>query len=505
MKKWSRLGDVQIIFHYTGKIIVGVSFLTLIPLAVAVAEADLASAVDFLISFGVTLTLGAGLALSGTNGKRPSWAHGMVTAAFSWLLAMVVAALPYWLSGHYQSYLDCMYDVMSGLTTTGITLIQNLDHVSDSVNMWRHLLTFVGGQGIVVLALAIFADEAGGGYGLYVGEGKDERLFPSVLHTAKVIWRISLLYLVIGTIAMWVTCMVIGMEPGRAFLHGLWIFMAAWSTGGFAPMSQNMLYYHSSLFELVTFVFFIIGSFNFALHSAVLRGNRRELLKNLETVSFGTTMTVLTFLTCWGLAKLRVYPGIVALIRKGFYQLASAHTTTGFMTVYPQQFKGEWGDTALLAMIVAMMIGGSACSTAGGFKGLRVGILFKALIQDTKRLLRPSSAIVVQKYHYHGEKTLGDQQVRSAALVVLMYVGIFAIGTIGGCLSGFPLLDSAFESASVTGNVGLTIGVATPAIPAALKLVYIFNMWAGRLEFMAILASAGFIVSFARKARNARS
>ena len=504
MNKGRRLTDLRIIFHYTGKIIVGVSFLTLIPLATAIAEADGASAMDFLISFGVMLTLGGGLALAGTNGRKPGWSHGMVTAAFSWLLAMAAAALPYWLSGHYRSYLDCMFDVMSGLTTTGLTLIQDLDHVSDSLNMWRHLLTFVGGQGIVVLALAIFADEAGGGYGLYVGEGKDERLFPSVLHTAKVIWRISLLYLVIGTIAMWASCIVIGMAPGRAFLHGLWIFMAAWSTGGFAPMSQNMLYYHSGLFELVTFVFFIIGSFNFALHSAVLRGNRKELLRNLETVSFGTTMTALTFLSCWGLAKLGVYPGIVALIRKGFYQLASAHTTTGFMTIYPQQFKGEWGDTALLAVIIAMLIGGSACSTAGGFKGLRVGILFKALIQDTKRLLRPSSAIVVQKYSYHGEKTLGDQQVRSAALVVLMYVGIFAAGTIGGCLSGFSLLESAFESASVSGNVGLTIGISSPAMPAALKLLYIFNMWAGRLEFMAILASVGFTISFVRKGNHVR-
>ncbi len=501
MTKNDSLKDMRIILYYTGNILVGVALLTIIPLLTALFEHDAASAADFSISLGVTLTLGATFCLLGNKGEQAGWKHGMVTVAFSWLVATVVAAIPYWLSGHFSSYLDCVFDVMSGFTTTGITLVQDLDHVPDSLNMWRHLITFVGGQGIVVLALALFADK-GGGYGFYVGEGKDERLFPSVLHTAKAIWRISLLYLVLGTIAMWVVCISIGMDIGRGFLHALWIFMASWSTGGFAPMSQNMLYYHSRSFELVTFIFFIVGSFNFALHAAVLKGDRKELLRNLETMSFGTTMSLLSFFTAWGLVKCHVYPNLVGLISKGFYQLASAHTTTGFMTIYPQQFVNEWGDIAILAVIIAMMFGGSACSTAGGFKGLRVGILFKALIQDTRRLLGSSKAIVIQKYHYHGDRTLGEQQVRSAALVVLMYMGIFAVGTLAGCMAGYPLLLSAFEAASATGNVGLTIGVSSPSMPAFLKLVYIFNMWAGRLEFMAILASAGFVASLFRGGRH---
>ncbi|MFZ2635735.1 MAG: TrkH family potassium uptake protein [Rectinemataceae bacterium] len=499
MRTSSKWEDIRLILHYTGKIIIGVAALDLIPLATALASGEYASAVDFLLSFGAALTLGAGLSAFGVTTRRPGWMHGMVTAGVSWLVAMVVAALPYWLSGHYRGYLDCMFDVMSGLTTTGIVLIQDLDHISDSLNMWRHLLTFVGGQGIIVFALALFADGTGGGYGFYVGEGKDERLFPSVLHTAKAIWRISILYLVIGTAALWGAGIVIGLSPARAFLHGLWIYMAAWSTGGFAPMSQNILYYHSDLFEVITFLFFTVGSFNFALHSAVLRGDRKELVRNIETLSFGTTLSLLTFVVCAGLIKLHVYPDIVALVRKGFYQLASAHTTTGFMTVYPRQFATEWGDVAVFALIVAMLIGGSACSTAGGFKGLRIGILFKAIVQETRQMLRPNSAVVVQKFRYHGTKILSAQQVRSAALIVLMYVVIFAIATLAGCLAGYPLLDSAFESASVTGNVGLSIGISNTAMPAGLKIVYIFNMWAGRLEFMAILASLGFVSAIFKK------
>jgi len=487
--------DLEVVLHYTGRIFIGFSFLYAIPAATSLIAGEYAVAIDFLLSFGVALGAGTALAAFCGNTTRPGWIHGMVTAGISWISTMVVAALPYWLSGHYLSYLDAMFDVMSGLTTTGLTLIQDLDHVSIGINMWRHLLSFVGGQGIIVLALALFSDSTGGGYGFYAGEAKDERLFPSVMHTAKAIWRISLIYLIVGTSALWLAGILIGLTPIRALLHGLWVYLTSWSTGGFAPMSQSILYYHSALYEAIIFIFFTLGSFNFALHAAVLKGNRLELRKNIETLSFGITLSLLVMLAVWGLMRLNVYPDLAAFIRKGFYQLASAHTTTGFMTIYPRQFVNEWGDLPVLVVMIAMMIGGSACSTAGGFKGLRVGILLKALVQDTKRLLRPNSAVIVQKFNYHGTRILLDQQVRSAALVVLLYVGVFAFTAVAGCLAGFPLMDSVFEAASVTGNVGLSIGVTSASIPAGLKLVYMFTMWVGRLEFMAVLASLGFLGS----------
>jgi trk system potassium uptake protein TrkH len=196
--------------------------------------------------------------------------------------------------------------------------------------------------------------------------------------------------------------------------------------------------------------------------------------------------------------KLRVYPGAVALFRKGFYQLISGHTTTGFMTIYSRQLALEWGDVALLAMIVAMLFGGSACSTAGGFKGLRIGILYKAVVQEIRKLLKPRSAVFVQRFHYLEDHILGERQVRSAALIVILYLAVFLIATMVGCLSGYPFLEAAFEAASVTGNVGLSVGVTSAAMPVAMKLTYIFNMWAGRLEFMAVLATAGFLAAVVR-------
>jgi trk system potassium uptake protein TrkH len=155
---------------------------------------------------------------------------------------MFLCAIPYYLSGNFNSYLDCCFDVMSGFTTTGVVLIQDLDHVSNGINMWRHMLTYLGGQGMVVLALTFLVKSTSGSYRMYVGEGKDEQLLPNAISTSKAIWFISGTYLVFGTLVLWLVGFFIGMPVDRSFLHAIWVFMAAWSTGGFAPQTQNMLY-----------------------------------------------------------------------------------------------------------------------------------------------------------------------------------------------------------------------------------------------------------------------
>ncbi len=185
-----------------------------------------------------------------------------------------------------------MFDVMSGYTTTGLFLLQDLDHVSHGLNMWRHLLTYAGGQGIIVIALTFLFRGTAGAYKVYVGEGKDERLLPNVIQTARAIWLVSLTYLVVGSLALWVTGMWMGQGPVRGLLHAVWVFMGAWSTGGFAPQSYNTFYYHSLVYEVISAIIFIIGSFNFALHWAVWTGDRSEIRKNIEIISFFVTLTL---------------------------------------------------------------------------------------------------------------------------------------------------------------------------------------------------------------------
>lgn len=494
--------NLKIISYYTGYVILWTAALMLLPIITSIAFKEWNTVLDFIISIDISAGIGMIFILFGkdTVGKiKVEWKHGLIIASLSWFLLMFLSAIPYKLSGHVGSYLDAIFDVMSGFTTTGLVLTQDLEHLALGMNMWRHIITFVGGQGMVVLALCFLVRDTAGAYKMYVGEGKDIELVPNVKGTSRIIWKISMIYLVVGTLILWINGMFIGLKPVSAFFHGLFIFMSAWSTGGFAPMSQNMLYYHSFSYEIVTMIFFIVGSFNFGLHYAIWQGNRKEIYKNIETQSFFITATLTSFFVALGLSKLNVYPNAMAIFRKGVYNLLSAHTTTGFANVYSRQFALEWGDFAIIIMTIAMLIGGSACSTAGGFKGLRVGLVFKGLIADIKKLLMSERKVSVFKFHYMKDNILEDGMVKSAALIIICYILLFSIGTAMGVYYGYPVSNAAFEAASATGNVGLSIGITSPSIPAALKIYYIIAMYLGRLEFMSVFALIGFIAGGIKK------
>jgi len=253
------------------------------------------------------------------------------------------------------------------------------------------------------------------------------------------------------------------------------------------------MYYHSVAYEIAAMVIFIIGSFNFGLHYAIWQGKRKEIVKNIEIQSFVITSFVACMLALIGLAKLKVYPDAIAGLRRVIFNVLSAHTTTGFGSIYARQFALEWGDFGVLIMITVMLIGGSACSTAGGFKGLRVGIVFKGLLMEVKKLLSSERSMKIYKYHHIKDYVLEDSLIKSSAIIILCYIVTFFVGTLLGTYYGFSFLDSAFESASVTGNVGLSIGVTTPSMPTVMKIYYIIAMYLGRLEFLSVFALIGYI------------
>jgi trk system potassium uptake protein TrkH len=498
-----KVRSIEIISYYTGYIVLVISLLMILPMVVSILFREWEPLLDFIISFNISVLVSLTLIWIGNRTKEKTadfhWKHGFTVAALSWIVLMLICAVPYRLSGHTNSYLDACFDVMSGFTTTGLALTQDLDHLSNGLNMWRHMLTFIGGQGMIVLALTSLTKGIGGAYKMYVGEGKDIELVPNIKDTARHIWKISMIYLVIGTVLLWVIGIVIGLNPVSAFLHGLYMFESSWSTGGFAPNSQNIMFYHSTLYELAVMVIFILGSLNFGLHYAIWQGKRREIVKNIETQSFFITSFLACVLALEGLNKLKVYPDAMANFRRIIFNILSAHTTTGFGTVYARQFILEWGDFGILILIIVMLIGGSACSTAGGFKGLRVGIVFKGLIMDIKKLLSSERSMNIYKFHHIKDHVLEDGVIKSSALIILCYMVTFTIGTLLGTYYGYPFDASAFEMASVTGNVGLSIGITTPALPAVMKIYYIIAMYLGRLEFLSVFALIGYIGGGAKK------
>jgi len=493
-----QLQDIRIIGQYSGRMILGLGMVMLIPLLVALGFGEGAAALDFVIGTSFCLIAGLVLTLSCFTRKELTWRHGMVVVSLSWLLAMFFGAVPLYLSRHWAGFLDACFDAMSGFATTGLTLVQDLDHLSNAHNMWRHLMMYIGGQGIMIVALTFLIRGAGSALPIYVGEAREEKVLPNVVQTARFIWLVSLVYLLLGTLALSISAMSCGMPLIKSILHGLWVAMAAWDTGGFAPQSQNILYYHNFTFELITIALMLLGSLNFSLHYTVWAGKRREIFRNIETVSFFISVVILFSLVGFGLAGSGTYPGVFSLFHKGFYQVISAHTGTGYMTIHPRQFVRNWSTLSLLGVTFCMAIGAGACSTAGGIKILRIGIIFRALLQDIKRTMLPRSAVVLDKMHHIKDVVLSERLIRQAALITLTYISLYLLGTLVGVSLGYPLRLALFESVSAGANVGLSCGITTPSMPIALKLTYMFQMWAGRLEFVSVFALLGTVFAFVR-------
>ena len=488
-----QLQDLKIIGRYSGMMILGLGLLMLIPLLVAACFSETAALLDFVIGASFCLIMGYLLILLCFTRKELTWRHGMVVVSLSWLLAMFFGAVPLYLSKHWASFLDASFDAMSGFATTGLTLVQDLDHLSCAHNMWRHLMMYVGGQGIMIVALTFLIRGAASALPIYIGEAREEKVLPNVVQTARFIWLVSLVYLLMGTAALSFTALRSGMPLSRSLLHGLWVSMAAWDTGGFTPQSQSILYYHNFSFELLTISLMLLGSLNFSLHYALWAGKRKEIFRNIETVSFFVSVVLLFSLTASGLAKAGIYPEMLSLFRKGFYQVISAHTGCGYMTISAQQFARHWPTLSLLGISLCMAMGAGACSTAGGIKILRIGMIFRALLQDIKKTMLPKSAVIVDKMHHIKDVILGEKVLRQAALITLAYILLYTLGALVGVWLGYPLTLALFESVSAGASVGLSCGITKASMPAVLKITYIFQMWAGRLEFVSVFALLGTI------------
>ncbi|MDD5131018.1 MAG: TrkH family potassium uptake protein [Candidatus Omnitrophica bacterium] len=490
-----RLEDLKIIGFYLGKVILGLAFTMAIPILTGLLFGEFNPALDFLLGIEISVLLGLILLKVCHTEKDLNWMQGMIVVSLSWVVVMFLGAIPLYLSGHWKSFLDACFDAMSGFATTGLTLAQDLDHLSYTHNLWRHLIMFLGGQGIIVIVLSFFVRGFSGAFKMYVGEARDEKILPNVVHTSRFIWSVSFVYLALGTIALGITGIFNGMKPLNSFFHGACIFMAAFDTGGFSPQSQNILYYHSLIYEVITIVIMILGALNFKLHYHLWMGNRKEIFRNIETSTLFVTIIATFSIVAVGLVQIGSYPSAVMLFRKGFYQLISGHTGTGFQTVYPQQFLADWNNLALVGLIIAMALGGAVCSTTGAIKMLRIGIIFKAFKEDLKKIIMPERALVVEKFHHIKDVFVEDKLARSALIITLAYIILYLLGALVGMFYGHPFLNALFESTSAAANVGLSCGITNIAMPAGLKVTYIIQMWAGRLEFMSVFTILGFLIA----------
>ncbi|MBN1445615.1 MAG: TrkH family potassium uptake protein [Candidatus Omnitrophica bacterium] len=486
--------DVSSILHYLGRLIYGMGIVMLVPVFVGVINMEWAPSIDFILSSLICLCAGSLILLKFNEERDLNWRQGMSLVALSWVMAMFFGAIPLYLSGHYNSYLDSLFEAMSAFATTGLVLVNNVDHMAYAYNFWRHFMCFIGGQGIILVALTLFV-KGGSAFKVYVGEAREEKIMPNIIQTARFIWLVSLTYLVIGTSILLFINLLRDISPGRALFHSICLFMSGWDTAGFAVQSQNILYYHSPAIEIVTAMIFLLGAVNFGVHYAVWTGRPHELVRNFELKVYMFSILALFSLVCIGFIMQFPFPGYVPFFRKAFYQLISAHTGVGYSNITVQHFLYFWPPLALLGIILAMGLGGSSSSTAGGIKILRIGLFFKGIKKEIRILTSPESAVIVERFHHIRDISVEDNHIKMSAIIIILYVAVYLAGGVIGSFYGYPFLPALFESVSATANVGLSMGITSPLMPNGLKIVYIMQMWLGRLEFISVFVLFKFILS----------
>lgn len=504
---WQRftLTDLRVIGHYLGVLIMLSSVMYLIPFFLAMCLQEWEPASRYLLAAGLSLVICGILRFTIIVPRRLTKQQALAVTGLIWIILALIASIPLFYSGHYATYLDALFDGVSGLTTTGASVICDLDHLSYADNMFRFMMHFAGGIGLIVVALSLGIFGKGGGSNLYSAEARSEHVVPNIVQTTRLILRITLVFIAAGTIILTILCLVSGMGPLRSFLHSLWLSISAFVTAGFTPTSGSVVYYHSAIIEFVLLVLMLCGAVNFSLHLEVWNGRLKSFFEDLEIRTMIVWFFALAIVLAMSLAASASFSDLPGMIRRGVFMLISASCTTGFQNITTNELTTVFSSGAVLVLAIAMAVGGGMGSTAGGIKLNRIGLIAKTIVADIKKTISPESARVVVDYNHLGRRQLTSVEAESAMTIFMLFVVTFAIGTLVGITYGYDALGAMFESISMASNGGLVTGIVSPGMPAGLEIVYILEMWAGRLEFITFLAIIVRVVVSIIPRRRARS
>ena len=504
---WQRfsLYDLRVIGHYLGTLTQLFAALMAVPFITALVFQEWEPAERYLLGIGIALVVGTLLQFLRIEPGRLGRRQALAVTGFAWIVLAFFASVPLFLSGHYATYMDALFDGVSGLTTTGATVALDIDHFSNADNMFRFMMHLVGGLGLIVVALSLGIFGKRSGSSLYTAEGRSEHVVPNVVQTTQLILRITLVIIFIAAVVLTALCISIGMEPVRAVLQSIWLAISAFSTGGFAPMAESVSYYNSIPIEVFLMLLMILGSISFVVHAEVWKGRLQSFFGDIEIRTMLIWLLVMTVVVAASLSASALFSDLPAIIRRGLFMVVSAFSTTGFQNVTTNQLTTVFSSGAFLALALIAAVGGSAGSTAGGVKLHRVGLIFKSIVSTGKEAVSPSSARVVVSYNHLGRRVLSSDAVKEVMTVFVLFVITYSVGALVGIAHGYEASQAIMESVSMTSNGGIITGIVTPGMSPSLEAFYIFQMWAGRLEFVTLLAVlAEIIASLAPRKRRGR-
>lgn len=400
-----------------------------------------------------------------------------VVVAAAWIACSAFGAIPFLLSGYFPSVTDAFFESVSGITTTGATILNDVEILPRSLNLWRCETHWLGGMGIVALTVALFPLLGVGGFQLIKAEttGPEKgKVTAKITTTAKALWMIYIFF----TVALFVSLKIAGMDFIDALSHAF----STLGSGGFSTRNASIGAWNSPAIDWIITLFMFFAGINFSLFFYAFTGKFSEIRTNSEFKAYvGIFIVAILSIT---LINLPAYKSFSESLRYSAFQTASIVSTTGYSTcVYT-----DWVPAAQFFIFCLFFIGGSSGSTGGGIKVVRWVILVKQLKNEMLKLLHPRGVFSIRLNQKVGRKDV----VFSVAAFMTAYMLLAAVTTFAGTLAGLDIFSAFTGAFSMIGNVGPAFGQLNPAcnagfLPAGLKWVYMFAMLAGRLELYTMI------------------
>ena len=477
---------LRILIYVLG--LVGTSLL--LPLGVALWKGESAVVPAFL----VPMLTGWGVAFAFwlLARRRPrvfDVQHAFGTVGGIWIAICLFGALPLYFSGCFPTFTDAVFESVSGFTTTGASVLSNVEGLPVSVNLWRCETHWLGGLGVIALAVALIPLLGIGGFRLIKAEttGPDKAKLTSLIaNTAKTLWFIYMALTAVQALLLW----NVGMGAVDALAHAF----STMGTGGFSTRNASVGGFGLPAAEWICTVFMLLAAVNFTLYYRVLTGRFGEVARDSELRTFaGIVLGAIAFAT---VVQCRSWNGVGTTLRAAAFQVASVVSTTGFMT----DDYTAWRPAAQTAILLLFFVGGCSGSTAGGVKVVRWTILGKQLRNEIHRIVHPHEVFTLSLNGCPGRGAF----VPAVASFVFVYMLLVLVTTFAGALAGLDVFTAFTAALSMVGNVGPAFGQLGPtanygALAAPLKWFYTFAMLAGRLEIYTLLILVGRVCFLRRR------
>ncbi len=436
----------------------------------------------FVVSFAITTSLGFALekTLKTEYGSLDEVGRkeGFLITSVGWIAVPLFGALPFILYGVFSNPIDAIFESVSGFTTTGASVLTDIESLPRGIIFWRSFTQWLGGMGIVVLGIAILPRLAVGGMQLMARERAGptaEKITPRIAETAKSLWFVYLMV----SIAMVLLLYLCGLPLYDSIIH----MFSALSTGGYSSKNLSVGAYDNVAAEIVITFFMLVGGINFSLLVSVMKGRFSDLVTNPEFLfyfSVNIAVIVIVTLTLW----LSYYPSFSHSLREGAFQVVSLSTGTGYTTANYD----AWPPFAKWILFMLLFSGGSVGSTSGGIKHLRIVVLLKRCYQEIYLLVHPKAVLPLRL----GKKIVEPNISSSIGIYAIIYIALFLVGALVIMLEGVPIMTAISASATSLGNVGPGFELVGPTSNFAhlsnlAKLDLSFLMLLGRLEIFTIL------------------